>query len=157
MKIVINKCYGGFSLSPFAVKRLAELNNKPCFFFIEDRRVDGSNRHNPVNVEDIGTRWSWSAYAVPNPDEAAPSQDNWYNMSLDEKRASNEAWEAITLEQRPQDRADPLLVQVVEELGEKANGSCSELRVIEIPDDIEWEIDEYDGMESVNEKHRSWN
>ena len=29
-------------------------------------------------------------------------------------------------------------------------------KIIEIPDDIEWEIDNYDGIESIHEKHRSW-
>ncbi len=34
-------------------------------------------------------------------------------------------------------RDDPILVQVVEELGETANGSCAELEVTEIPDGVE--------------------
>jgi len=33
MKIVINKCYGGFGLSPLAIKELAKLNKKKCYFF----------------------------------------------------------------------------------------------------------------------------
>jgi hypothetical protein len=28
--------------------------------------------------------------------------------------------------------------------------------VIEIPDDVEWEVEEYDGLEWVAEKHRTW-
>lgn len=53
-------------------------------------------------------------------------------------------------------RADPTLVEVVEELGEKANSRYSTLKVVEIPDDVRWEIAEYDGMEHVAEKHRTW-
>ena len=53
-------------------------------------------------------------------------------------------------------RNDPKLVQVVERLGEAANGYLSNLRVIDIPDDVDWEIDDYDGMETIHEKHRSW-
>ena len=26
----------------------------------------------------------------------------------------------------------------------------------EIPDDVEWEIDDYDGIETIHEVHRSW-
>lgn len=26
----------------------------------------------------------------------------------------------------------------------------------DIPDDVEWEIEEYDGLEWVSEKHRTW-
>ena len=37
-----------------------------------------------------------------------------------------------------------------------ACGISTGLRVVEIPDGIEWEIDEHDGAEIVHEKHRSW-
>lgn len=53
-------------------------------------------------------------------------------------------------------RNDPILIQVIEELGEKANGNVATLKIIEIPDDIEWEIEEYDGSEWISEKHRTW-
>lgn len=54
-------------------------------------------------------------------------------------------------------RNHPLLIQAIEELGEdKSSGMFGEIRVIEIPDDIEFEIDDYDGIESIHEKHRSW-
>ena len=54
-------------------------------------------------------------------------------------------------------RNDPHLIQVVEELKRKSWGMSSELYIIEIPDDCtEWEIHDYDGMESVHEKHRYW-
>jgi len=53
-------------------------------------------------------------------------------------------------------RDDPKLVECVEKLKNKANGSCAELEVVEIPDGVVWEIDEYDGVETIREKHRSW-
>jgi len=53
-------------------------------------------------------------------------------------------------------RDDPKLVRVVEALGKQANGLYSELKVIQIPDDVDWEIKEYDGNEYVAEKHRTW-
>lgn len=53
-------------------------------------------------------------------------------------------------------RDDPLLVQVVQELKEQANGRFARLKVVEIPDDVEWTIDEYDGLEWVAEAHRTW-
>lgn len=53
-------------------------------------------------------------------------------------------------------RNDPILVQVVQKLGEKANDGISCLRVVEIPDDVEWYISDYDGIESVEEVHRTW-
>ena len=53
-------------------------------------------------------------------------------------------------------RDDPILIQVVEELGESSWGSCAQLKIIEIPDNIKWEIEEYDGQEWVSEVHRTW-
>ena len=29
-------------------------------------------------------------------------------------------------------------------------------KIVEIPADVEWQIQEYDGMEWVAEKHRTW-
>ena len=51
-------------------------------------------------------------------------------------------------------RADPILIHVIETLGAEADGRFAKLRIIEIPDDVEWEITEYDGNESVEEVHR---
>jgi hypothetical protein len=48
------------------------------------------------------------------------------------------------------------LVEVVEKLGESANSRYSELKVVTIPDDVEWHIAEYDGWEHVAENHRTW-
>ena len=53
-------------------------------------------------------------------------------------------------------RDDEALVKVVEQLGKKADGPYSSLKIVEIPDGVEWEIGEYDGAEWVAEKHRVW-
>ena len=55
-----------------------------------------------------------------------------------------------------EDRENPKLIEVVEALGEKVNGSSAQLKVVEIPDGVEYEIDNYDGVESIHEKHRMW-
>ena len=57
---------------------------------------------------------------------------------------------------RRKDRADPLLVAVVEELDREADGLSAELKIVEIPDGIEWSIEESDGIEWVAEVHRRW-
>lgn len=54
------------------------------------------------------------------------------------------------------DRDDPILVRVVEELGADADGNYADLKVVKIPADVDWEIDEYDGAEWVAERHRTW-
>jgi len=53
-------------------------------------------------------------------------------------------------------RDDPALVQTVEELGDAADDNYAQLRIADVPDDVEWYIDEYDGIETVREQHRTW-
>ena len=51
-------------------------------------------------------------------------------------------------------RFDPILIEVIEELGDDASGTGSELKVVEIPDDIaeDYMIDNYDGFERLHKK-----
>ena len=49
------------------------------------------------------------------------------------------------------DRTDPLLINAVETLKEKANGYHAKLKVVEIPDNINYVIDEYYGFEKIHE------
>ena len=46
-------------------------------------------------------------------------------------------------------RTDPVLAQVVEELGKAASGSYSELCVYELPAGTKYRIEEYDGLEHI--------
>ena len=89
MKVVINKCYGGFQLSRKA-------------------------------YEELGLEWDGYGFAYEN------------------------------------DRANPKLVEVIERLGSAGSGIFGKLKVVEIPDDIEWEIKDYDGIETIHEKHKTW-
>jgi hypothetical protein len=53
-------------------------------------------------------------------------------------------------------RDDSLLIQIVEDMGAKADGTFAALKVVEVPDDVNWYIEEYDGREWVAERHRTW-
>jgi len=53
-------------------------------------------------------------------------------------------------------RTNPLLIQVIEELGDDANTELSCIEIVEIPDGIHYEIYDYDGIETAHECHRSW-
>lgn len=46
-------------------------------------------------------------------------------------------------------RTDPVLVQVVETLGERANNRTSNLQIVEVPDGTLYRIMEYDGSEWI--------
>lgn len=65
-------------------------------------------------------------------------------------------WDGYGYEFR-EDRANPKLIECVEKLGrEKASGEYACLKVVKIPDGVDWEIDDYDGIETIHEKHRVW-
>jgi len=54
-------------------------------------------------------------------------------------------------------RADPRLIAAVKKIGlENSSGPYAELEIACIPDEVEWEICEYDGMESIREVSRVW-
>jgi hypothetical protein len=95
MKIVVNKCYGGFGLSADAYRELGPTGKNLCN--------------------------NWGVYDFSN-----------------------------------EFRSNPKLVAIVEKLGDAASGQCAKLCVVEVPDDVEWQIEERDGYEHVAEKHRTW-
>lgn len=119
MKVVINRCYGGFGLSHKAVLRYAEL--KGIKVYPEENK--------------------WGRYTYWTTENKVKRENNYSEYSIYDRDIS---------------RNDPDLVQVVEELRSEASDNLADLRIVEIPDDVEWEIDDYDGMESVEEVHRSW-
>lgn len=54
-------------------------------------------------------------------------------------------------------REDPLLIQTIQDLGIKSFSAYSKLKIVEIPDDVEYYIEDNDGYECIHEEHRIWN
>lgn len=54
-------------------------------------------------------------------------------------------------------RDDPVLVSLVQELGKASWGDHARLKIVRVPADVTWQINEYDGNEWVAESHRTWN
>ena len=133
IKVVINTCHGGFSLSPKAIEKIAERKGKKCFFF-KSTVKDGKMKD--VKIQGYPTGIYWMASSIED--------------------MSKYDYEKHNLSSRPEDRTDPDLISVVEELGDEANGTYSKLKVVEIPSDVKWHISEYDGDEWVAEDHRTW-
>ena len=142
MKVVINRCFGGFGLSKEACQRYWDIKGQQVW--IED----------DARFMSLGLFTVW---LVP-PEQRVESKegDAFYTLSLDERKEYNASYSSQTWCYREIDRNDPTLVQVVEQLGDVANGSHAELAIVEIPDNVQWEIDEYDGREHVAETHRTW-
>jgi hypothetical protein len=74
-----------------------------------------------------------------------------FGITLYTNADTNEDFESRDIE-----RNDPVLVKVVEELGSKSFGFAANLKIVEIPDDVNWEVIENDGLEYIAEKHRKW-
>ncbi len=45
---------------------------------------------------------------------------------------------------------------MLEELRETANGHAAELKIVSIPDDVQWVMTKTDGYEQVREVRRTW-
>ena len=54
------------------------------------------------------------------------------------------------------ERNDADLVEIVERLGSAADGKFSSLKVVEIPEGVDWQVMEYDGREWIADRHRTW-
>jgi hypothetical protein len=53
-------------------------------------------------------------------------------------------------------RDDPVLVSLVQELGKASWGDHAKLKIVRVPADVAWQIEDYDGLEWVSEQHRTW-
>lgn len=148
-KVVINVCFGGFSLSPKAVKRLAELQGKECYFF---RHLYTGGGYEPITLEEATKDIFWMAFSVPNPNDYRLSERDEDGLY----KSANERASKISIEKRDLERHDPLLIQVVEELGKESWGSHAKLKIVKIPADVEYTIEEYDGSEHIAEAHQTW-
>jgi hypothetical protein len=142
MKIVINRCFGGYGLSHEAIMRYLDLRGITVY---------------PEQSEGGGT-WKFLTYWLVKPEDRLEEKEgeSFYTMTMDERQDYNKRFSDETFGVEDISRDDPVLIEVIEELGDAANGDCAELAIVEIPDDVEWEISEYDGSEHVAEKHRVW-
>ena len=48
------------------------------------------------------------------------------------------------------------MIAVVELMGSAAYGGYAELKIVDVPDDVNWYVEEYDGREWVAERHQTW-
>lgn len=144
MKLVINAGYGGFSISRECAEFMVKLGDKQA----EAELNDWNKRQSVLNYYKKNKKF---------PDDC--DEDLKSSLEIDAKYECEAKFYGYGYEEgfdNGYERTNENLIKAVEELGKKANGDCATLKVVEIPDDVDYYIDEYDGFESVNEKHRSW-
>lgn len=136
MKVVINKCFGGFCISDKAFEKYLDL--KGVTWFKSKEQSLGSYSYYKVSEEEYKQ--------IEKECDKSPVGTARYSKLND-----------LHLSLYDIERTDPVLIQVVEEMGKKSFGDFSKLKIVEIPDGVNWEIQEYDGFESIHEVHRVWN
>jgi hypothetical protein len=62
----------------------------------------------------------------------------------------------VTWDCKRLERDDPNLIDIVKELGIKAEGNHASLKIVKVPSNVEWTIHQHNGFEWVAEKHRTW-
>lgn len=136
-KVILNKCYGGFDVSKEAYMLYAKKKGLTLYLYESDY-IDRKFIYKKVNDDNSIFRH----YFI---------KDMGDNVEI-----GNEDYEKYCLYLREEHREDPVLIEVVEELGEKASGRFGNLKVVEIPDDLDYVIDEYDGIETLHQKVQEW-
>lgn len=141
MKVVINNQYGGFSLSPQAVKLYAKKAGFEVYGYTDDFSKDyvSFESRKIIRADDE----SWITY--------------WVKKDLGDVTTTEILNKTQWFHDRDIPRDDKILIEVVKELGvEKASGKHATLKIVNIPDGTDYEIEEYDGKEWIAEKHRTW-
>jgi len=144
MKVAYNACYGGFSLSPIAETEYQKLKGVTLTWYKGNGSYPYASFTRVEDIENINARDSIFDLKASRKDlgetiDKIPKDCYYY-----------ESWHG------GEKRSDVDLIDVIERLGDRANGSCAKLAIKEIPDGAEFEITEYDGNEDVEPPRMSW-
>jgi hypothetical protein len=138
-KIVINKRIGAFSLSYFGITEYAKCRGLTLYFYADDANGNLHKVRDPRLLEsDYYTNYCYTKDLgdIVTRDTMTYCYFSAYDIPRD----------------------DPTLIEIIEEFGsDKISSTYSLLKIIEIPDNIEWEIEESEeGIEWISEKQRIW-
>jgi len=140
VKLVVNRCYGGFGINHRGRIAYAKEKGIKLYLWLHRDAVssDYATLKEAVESANSGNGWAMCSIVystVPKSKYTGTEGINWYDNEI---------------------RSDPALIKVVETMGKDCFDEHAKLEVIEIPDDICYDIDEHDGYETVHETHRSW-
>ncbi len=136
-KVILNKCYGGFDVSKEAYQLYAKKKGLDLFCYECDIKDYKNCIYKYTKENNLFSHYF--------------TKDFGDNVQL-----SNEDYEKYSLYLDASYREDPVLIEVVEELGKKADGNFSELKIVEIPDNLDYVIDDYDGIETLHQRVEEW-
>ena len=139
MEIVINVCFGGFSLSTEAEDMYAAKKGMTLYRYEQTKYRWDAGADEYVKTKAVNESLPRHTFTKDHGDKFSefPNDDSyWYSGDIK--------------------RDDPLLIEVVRQLGKAADGNCAELKIVEIPDDTDYVIEQYDGNEHIAEAHQTW-
>jgi hypothetical protein len=144
MKVAYNNCFGGFSLSSLAETEYRKKKGITLTWYEGLGDFPYKSFRKIQDIAELTEKKNVFSLGASNTDlgdkvEKIPDDNYFY-----------ESWCG------DENRADPDLIEVIERLGEKANGFCASLAIKEIPDGAQFEITEYDGNEDVVPPRMSW-
>lgn len=150
MKVVINTCYGGFGISLEALKELIK-RNADCIESCTPKHYYGGDNEKYRGKDQWESKWNEDFKRFTDIGDGMKADGlTQYNIYKDGLLYS------LKSRYEKENRTDKDLIEIVEQWGEKSFGSYAKLSVVEIPDGVSWEIDEYDGVETIHETHRTW-
>lgn len=147
-KVILNKCYGGFNPSSTAYLKYAEKKNIELFKYNYEVIVN--------NKSSLGDDIKLFKSSSTN-----HQRGNMWTLWLtkDFGDSVTVSWSDIvsySLKLNDDMREDATFIEVVEELKDEASDCASHLVVVEIPDDLDYVIDDYDGYEKLHQRVQEW-
>lgn len=136
-KVILNKCFGGFGLSHEAYMLYANKKGIKLFMY---RTEYETGKYNKLKVKKGDKVYDYY----------------YFNKDFGNKIDNNCETDGYFVYLNKKYREDLILIKVIEELGDKANGKHAQLEIVEIPEDLEYVIDEYDGIETLHQSVREW-
>lgn len=159
-KIVINNCFGGFSVSPEIAIELFKIENKLEKVFIYSSINEGecdSIMYDYARIDNV----SFDKFGRFKNDmlmnfEVYLSSEN-IGTFIKHNQLKNTVSKYLLTAMQEIDRENIHLIDMIAKFGvDRCSGEYSNLKVVEIPSDIEYQIEDCDGNEWIAEKHRIW-
>ena len=140
-KVLYNNCYGGFNLSPLAITEYRKKKGLETFWY-KCKWIHGTLDKEFTKLDHIPARNNLLEHYATSKDLGK------YPKYLSSYAIYYGDFEEL--------RDDKDLIEVVEDLGLAANGFHANIKIAEIPCNAPFEIDEYDGFETVVPPRHSW-
>lgn len=147
-KVAVNKCFGGFGLSNWAMYNIAKKKGIEVFPYkvsynddyteVKYKKIDDPKDIHNFSSEGFAERVDFFT--------EDPLEEEWIlGMHKDNSYKVFEEFNFYP----DYNRDDKEMIKVIEELGSLAERSYADIEILEIEDDEEYIVHEYDGLETL--------